>query len=364
MNRFVLVGAVVVLGACTSEFGPIRGADPGAQPPLAGEDEGEADSPADPLPSDDPPADPGIDPNDSASPADPAAPVDPGAADELVGFKFVYSGDSRDQDSVSATTSRSMAAIPGVQLAVSGGDVTNGNPFDEVVTAFSPLLDAGIPVIMAQGNHDDGGDEYVTFQSDYLGIAIQTKYWSYEATPRVTFLLLDSVQEHGQGSAQYDWFVNQVEACARDHKLCIPVNHHGHLNSEKGNADRSHGRDLYDYAAAQPRSVVPFILSSHSHNVEVLAYDGLPEIICGAWGVGSVMSRSIGNDQVNPDTSCLGVSHVYAFLELEIVSDNEILVTIRKQNGEVMTPDDGLQPIASDHVGQFSVFLDRPFECP
>lgn len=295
---------------------------------------------------------------------EPAGDEEPASDPDLVGFKFVYSGDSRNQHEESAATSRAMAALPGVRVAVSGGDVTDGDPLDDVVTSFAPLLDAGIPVVMAQGNHDDGGDEYLSFQSRYLGFQIDTKYWVYEATPRVSFIMLDSVQDLDEGSAQYSWFVAEVEACARGRKLCIPVNHHGHLNSEKDNDDAGDAEDLYAFAAAQPRTVVPFILSSHSHNVEVLAWRGMAEIVNGAWGTGSTMSRTMANDEVNPDTSCMGVSQLYAFFEIEVVSETEIEVTLRRQDGELVTPGDGIQPIPSDHVGHFVVPLDRPFECP
>jgi len=364
---------VMALSGCVSgQFGPV-GQGPGSGQGDAVDDRAGADG-TDPTPPESASEEEGAGSGAGADPdlGDPAAP-DPGMQDEAgdapggsgaVGFHFVYGGDSRNDHEAAAATSRSMAAIDGIQLAVSGGDVTDGDPLEEVATAFTPLFAANIPVIVAQGNHDDSGSEYLDFLNEYLGMPVQTTWWAYDAAPGVRFLMLDSIGGFDEGSDQYDWFVAEVQACAAEGLLCFPVNHHGHLNSEKDNADEADGRALYTFAAAQPRSVVPFILSSHSHNAEVLAFEGMPEIVSGGWGTDSCLTRTMANDEVNPESSCMGVSQVFNFFELEVVSAQEIVVTLRKQNGELMTPEDGLQPIPNDRIGRFSVRLDEPFRCP
>ncbi len=149
------------------------------------------------------------------------------------------------------------------------------NDYATLSTALQRLADAGLPIHMTMGNHDDRGPFYDAFASHRAdNPLVDGKHVSILSTPTTNLFLVDSLLEvnlvTGEiGQTQLDWLASALDAHAE--KPAIVMGHHTLQFLPKGSQARISGlkdsQQLVDLLNARPH--VQAYIFGHSHHWSV-----------------------------------------------------------------------------------------------
>lgn len=158
-----------------------------------------------------------------------------------------------------------------------------GLPADyaNLAQCLAPLSEAGFPLHMTMGNHDDRGPFYDALKAQKPARPLlDSKHVSILETPHANWFLLDSLTEvdvvTGEiGAAQRDWLAAALKA--RPDKPAIVMAHHTPQFDPPAEGKPWGGiKDTADFLAllAAHKQVKAFVFG-HSHNWAITQRDGL-----------------------------------------------------------------------------------------
>jgi Icc protein len=152
---------------------------------------------------------------------------------------------------------------------------------DEYAT-FTPLLkpltEAGLPVHMTLGNHDDRANFWTALNvASDAARPVQSKHISVIKSAHANWFLLDSldVVDKPPGKleqAQRDWLAKALDE-HKDKPALVMVHHNVHLDPTKPNSALLDTNELFDVLL--PRKQVKALFYGHSHKWELKEKDGL-----------------------------------------------------------------------------------------
>ncbi len=162
------------------------------------------------------------------------------------------------------------------------GDCALKAGFAEEYATFTPLLkpltEAGLPIHMTLGNHDDRANfwQALNVASD-AARPVQTKHISVIKSPHANWFLLDSldVVDKPPGkldTAQRDWLAKALDE-SKSKPALVMVHHNPHLDPTKPNTALLDTNELFELLL--PRKQVKAFFYGHSHKWELKEKDGL-----------------------------------------------------------------------------------------
>ncbi len=143
---------------------------------------------------------------------------------------------------------------------------------------LKPLTDAGLPLHMTLGNHDDREVFWDAIQDTKPAVLpVASKYVSIVETPRVNWFLLDSLEVTKQtpgrlGDEQRAWLAKALDA--RADKPALVMVHHNPVSADA--AKKSGLLDAPEFLEILlPRRHVKAVFYGHTHTWRQLEQDGL-----------------------------------------------------------------------------------------
>jgi len=137
-----------------------------------------------------------------------------------------------------------------------------------------PLLDAGVPIYLTMGNHDDRGPFYELFPEAKAGPGNKiARHVSVVESAQANWIFIDTLKEVNKvtgevGAAQRQWISAAVDRHSSDGKPAIVVGHHyaqsmpeGSTATVSGLADTAEFMDLL-----RSKSQVKAYIFGHSHS--------------------------------------------------------------------------------------------------
>ena len=183
-------------------------------------------------------------------------------------------------DNLRAVLDDILAASDPPQGVLIDGDLaqTDGQPGDyrALLGAISPLRNAGIPIHLALGNHDDR-DTFRAVLGDRAGAAdpaMVAKHVGVVEGPGLRFLILDSLDRVNAtagvlGDRQRAWLADQLDAASGTPTIVFV---HHHLDAHQRSALNDTEALL---AILRPRRQAKAVVFGHTHVWETRVEDGL-----------------------------------------------------------------------------------------
>ncbi|MGV3483579.1 MAG: metallophosphoesterase family protein [Planctomycetaceae bacterium] len=153
--------------------------------------------------------------------------------------------------------------------------------YENLARCVAPLGDAGLPLHVTMGNHDDRAQLYASFQAKRPDQPIvEAKHVTVIETPRANWFLLDSLTQvnvvTGElGAVQREWLAQAL--AARTDKPAFVIVHHN-PQFEPPAADQPWGgiRDTKELMALLTRhKQVKALIFGHSHNWSIARHGDL-----------------------------------------------------------------------------------------
>ena len=145
-------------------------------------------------------------------------------------------------------------------------------------TLVKPLTEAGLPLHMTLGNHDDRANfwQALNFAVD-AARPVQSKHVSVVKSPLANWFLLDSldVVDKPPGkleAAQREWLAQALDTHA-DKPALVMVHHNPHLDPTKPNSTLLDTAELFEILL--PRKQVKSLFFGHSHKWDLKEKEGL-----------------------------------------------------------------------------------------
>ncbi len=141
-----------------------------------------------------------------------------------------------------------------------------------------PLTEAGLPLHMTLGNHDDRANFWKALKvADEAARPVQSKHVSVIKAKQVNWFLLDSldVVDKSPGKleqAQRDWLAKSLDE-HKDKPALVMVHHNPHLDPTKPNGTLQDTAELFEVLL--PRKQVKALFFGHSHKWDLKEKDGL-----------------------------------------------------------------------------------------
>ncbi len=173
-----------------------------------------------------------------------------------------------------------LALRPRPSVALVNGDCACllGLPEDYAIVreAVHPIREAGIPLYLAMGNHDQRESFWTAFPSDQSRLPEMTdRQISVFSTPRANFFMLDSLIDTNKtpgflGDDQLKWLARELDA-KRDKPALVFVHHQPDFRPKiAGLIDT---RAIYDVIL--PRKQVKALVFGHTHDWNSFVEEGV-----------------------------------------------------------------------------------------
>ena len=180
----------------------------------------------------------------------------------------------------------SVQAVLGVKSSLAGvfinGDCALKAGLPEEYATFTglikPLVEAGLPLHLTLGNHDDRANFWQALKVAAEGARpVQGKHVSVVKSSLANWFLLDSldVVDKSPGrleQSQRDWLAKSLDE-RRDRPALVMVHHNPHLDPTKPNGTLQDTAELFEVLL--PRRHVKALFFGHSHKWDLKERDGL-----------------------------------------------------------------------------------------
>jgi 3',5'-cyclic-AMP phosphodiesterase len=143
-----------------------------------------------------------------------------------------------------------------------------------------PLREAGLPLHLTMGNHDDRPQFYGVYEkAEPKNPPVVGKFVSVVETARANFFLLDSLEKTAQtpgllGAAQLAWLAKALDAKAD--KPAVVIGHHNPQFQTPANGTWFGIKDTAElFELLAPRKHVKAYVFGHSHHWEIARHEGI-----------------------------------------------------------------------------------------
>nr|WP_271753268.1 S-layer homology domain-containing protein [Cohnella sp. JJ-181] len=254
-------------------------------------------------------------------------------AADATAVKFLSYGDSRTQpayqEQVADLARKAYIADPSFQtLLLNSGDIASSDSESNWTaqyfvpeSAYPQLhaLQAEVPMMGARGNHEGVGSVYEKyFPYPY----VDDFYWSFDYGP-VHISVLDEYADFKEGSAQYNWLINDLASSTKPWKIVM-----GHQPAW-GAGTHENNTDLQKYIHPILKQFgVPLYLNGHNHNYARAEVDGIEYLTSGGGGAPSYNVDPTWPNIVTADKS-------YFLTEFDVAGDT-MNVTSRRIDGTII----------------------------
>ncbi len=222
-------------------------------------------------------------------------------------------------ESFAAARDRILGSTPKPAGAIVAGDCVymegQKGDYAVLVELVRPLREAGMPLHLALGNHDNRENCWEAFpeaKPQTADLQPIDKHISIVEAPHANWFLLDSLHETNYtpgrlGRAQLDWLATALDA--RPNKPALLVAHHFPSRAENDNGLLD-TKELFEILA--PRKQVKAYIFGHSHRWSIAAQQGihlvnLPTLV---WTFDNTRPRGWVDAQLRPDRMTLTLNHL------------------------------------------------------
>ena len=261
-----------------------------------------------------------------------------GAADNDKKISFYAYGDTRSNPSKhnlvaqAIMTSIAQDSLSQTFIVSSGDFVSNGNNesdwdnqfFAPQYTSIQKML-SSLPYLASMGNHEGQGilyDKYFPFPM----YTTNRYYYSFDYGP-VHFTVIDQFTNYSNGSAQYNWIVNDLASTNKEWKII--------LLHEPGWSAGGHYNNYTVQNVIQPLCInygVQFVITGHNHYYARALVNGVEHITTGGGGAPLYNPHANAQNIVKTDKS-------YHFCKIDIDHDTLHFSAIRANGSLIETFD-------------------------